>query len=57
MLIEYIEPSIEIIRFVALEEMATAHQEKEARDGGDTMGGTVTLPSIPEFTEDVEEWD
>ena len=57
MLIEYNKPSVEIISFMALEQMASAQQERSTRDETGGMGGSMNLPSMPEFSEGVEEWD
>ncbi len=55
MIFEYEKPAVEIISFVTFEHLARA--EREARENGNTVGDdNVTIGSMPEMSEGVEEW-
>jgi hypothetical protein len=54
MIFEYEKPAVEIISFVALERMATDDPDRaRTSEGG---GDGITIPSMPDFSEGVEDW-
>ena len=54
MIFEYVKPIAEIISFVALEKLATDDPDRSrTTEGG---GDGITIPSMPGFSEGVEDW-
>lgn len=57
MISEYEKPSVEIISFIVLEQLATEQDARTTRDAGvQTVDDTVNLGSMPTIGEGVEDW-
>ena len=54
MIFEYEKPAVEIISFVALEALATDDPDRSRAVEGGNEG--ITIPSMPDFSEGVEDW-
>ena len=52
MIFEYEKPSVEIVSFTTLEKLAADDDRNRSAEGGDG----ITIPSMPDFSEDVEDW-
>ena len=53
MLFEYEKPVAEILSFMALESLAMDGDRTRAVEGGNDG---INIPSMPDFSEDVEDW-
>lgn len=54
MILEYVKPIAEIISFVAMEKLATDDPDRNRTSEGG--GDGITIPSMPDFSEGVEDW-